>query len=59
MISVKFELRYYSLKSKFSLILSAYILMTGMDTLERVEKIIRESALDKKKKKAWLNLTPG
>ena len=30
----------------------------GMDTLERVEKIIRESALDKRKKKAWLNLTP-
>ena len=56
---MKFELRYYSLKSKFSLILSAYILMTGMDTLERVEKIIRESALDKKKKKVWLILTPG
>ena len=56
---MKFELRYYSLKSKFSLILSAYILMTGIDTLERVEKIMRESALDKKKKKAWLNLTPG
>ena len=30
-----------------------------MDTLKRIEKIIRESAFDKKKKKHRLNFNPG
>ena len=30
-----------------------------LDTLKRTEKIVRESAFDKKKKKPGLKLTPG
>ena len=30
-----------------------------LDTLKRIEKIIRESAFDKKKKKPWLKFNPG
>ena len=46
-IGAKFELRYESLKSKFSLILFAYNLMIGYS--KKKEKIILEGAFDKKK----------
>ena len=45
-VSAKFELRYESLKSKFSLILFAFNLMTGYS--KKIKKIIRESAFGKK-----------
>ena len=54
---MKFELRYESLKSKFSLIHFAYNLMTGYSKKNR--KIIRESAFDKKEKKPGLKFDPG
>ena len=57
MVSAKFELGYESLKSKFTLILFAYNLMTGYS--KRIEKIIRQCAFDKKKKKPWLKVNPG
>ena len=50
MVIAKFEHKYESLKSKFSLILFAY----NLDTLKRIKKIIRESAFDSKKKKPGL-----
>ena len=53
---MKFELRYESLKSKSSLILFAYNLMIGYS--KRIEKIIRESAFDEKKKKPGLKFNP-
>ena len=45
------------LKFKFSLILFAYNLMIGYS--KRMEKIIRESAFDNKKKKAGLKFNLG
>ena len=53
---MKFELRYESLKNKSSLILFAYNLMIGYS--KRMEKIIRESAFDEKKKKPRLKFNP-
>ena len=46
-----------SLKSKFSLILFAYNLVTGYS--KKIEKIIRESAFDKKIKNPTLKFNPG
>ena len=54
---MKFELRYESLKSKFSLIHFAYNLMTGH--FKKNRKIIRESVFDKKEKKPRLKFDPG
>ena len=56
MVSAKFELRYESLKNKSSLILFAYNLVIGYS--KRIEKIIRESAFDEKKKKPGLKFNP-
>ena len=56
-ISAKFELRYESLKSKFSLILFAYNLMIGYP--KKTRETIPESAFDKKKKKPGLKFNPG
>ena len=56
---MKFELKYESLKSKFSLFFFAFKLMIGYsDTLKRKEKIIRKSAFDNKKKKPGLKFNP-
>ena len=52
MVIAKFELKYESLKSKFSLILFAYNLMIGYS--KKNKEIIRESAFDSKKKKPGL-----
>ena len=46
-----------SLKSKFSLILFAYNLVTGYS--KKIEKIIRESAFDKNIKNPTLKFNPG
>ena len=56
-VSAKFELRCERLKSRFSLILFADNLI--IDTLKSIEKIIRESAFDKKIKKPGLKFNPG
>ena len=57
-MSAKFESRYEGSKSKFSLIVFAYNLMIG-HILKRIEKIILQSAFDKKTKKPGLKLIPG
>ena len=56
-VSANFELRYESLKSQFSWILFAYNLMIGY--AKKIDKIIRESAFEKKKKKPGLKFNPG
>ena len=56
-VSAKFDLSYKSLKRKFNLILFAYSLMIGYST-KRIEKIVRESAVDKNKKKPGLKFNP-
>ena len=53
---MKLELSYESLKDKSSLIFFAYNLMIGYS--KRIEKIIRESAFDEKKKKPGLKFNP-
>ena len=51
-VSARFEFKYESLKSKFSLISLPTI--WWLDTLKTIKKIIRESAFDSKKKKPEL-----
>ena len=53
----KFEFRYESLKSKFSLIL--FVNNLGLATLKRIEKIVGENAFDEKKKRPRLKFNPG
>ena len=53
---MKFEFRYENLKSKFSFNSFCQQVDDGM-LLKITEKIIRENALEQKKKKPWLNLT--
>ena len=57
-VSATFKFRYGSLKSKVSFI----IFLTPiwwLDTLKRIEKIIRESAFEQKKGKPRLKFNPG
>ena len=56
-VSAKFELRYVSLKSKFSLILFAYNLMIGYSKKNRDD--YPGKCFDKKIKKPGLNFNPG
>ena len=56
-VSAKFEFRYESLQGKFSFILFAYDLTIGCS--KKIEKIIRESAFEVKKKKPRLKFNPG
>ena len=55
--SAKFEFRFESIKTKFSLILSVNRLT--LTVLKITEKTIRENAFEQKKKKAGLNLILG
>ena len=57
-VSVKFEFRYESLKSKFSFNSFCQQVDDGM-LLKIKEKIIRENTFEQKKKKPGLNLTLG
>ena len=57
MVSAKFEFRYESLKGKFSLILFVYNLMIGYS--KKIEKIVRENALDGEEKRPGLKFNPG
>ena len=49
-VSSKFEFRYESLKSKFSLII--FVNNLRLATLKRIEKIVREMLLMKRKREA-------
>ena len=57
MVSARFEFRFESLKSISVLILFVYKMMIGSPKNNR--EIILENALEHKKKKPGLNLTPG
>ena len=48
-----------SLKSIFSLILFAYNFMIGYSKKKKTEKIIRDSAFNKKKTRTGLKFNPG
>ena len=58
MVSAKFEFRYESLKSKFSIIFFCQLVDDWM-LLKITEKIIRENVFEQKKKEPGLNLTLG
>ena len=53
-VSAKFEFRYESLKSKFSLFFLSTI--WWLATLKRLEKIVRENAFDDQKNRPGLKL---